>query len=162
MAATPELITDEQFSAISRLREDNHQVIEKYLSLKGSAPVEDKLALFADDIMYEIVNTLACKPERTCGLSKLKLRFEEHARMWKEFEYTNIRIIPTDRPDTFLVECDADGTIFSPMFKETRPYHNYYYIMFVIRGGKIWQLRQFTNPMKLMHDFWKKLPDDVG
>lgn len=162
MAATPELITEEQYEALTKLRADNQAVIEKYLSLKGSDPVDQKLALFAEDIMYEIVNTMECKPERTCGLRKLKLRFEENARMWKEFEYKNIRIIPTDRPETFLVECDADGTIFSPMFKEPRSYHNYYYIMFVIRNSKIWQLRQFTNPMKLVHDFWKKLPDDVG
>ncbi|MBS5521613.1 MAG: PhzA/PhzB family protein [Clostridiales bacterium] len=162
MLLKPEPLSEEQYEAQSMARRENQQIIEKYLSLKGSDPIDDKMALFADDIMYEIVNTMACKPERTCGKKNLRQRFESNARMWKEFEYNNIRIIPTDRKETFLVECDADGTIFSPMFKEPRSYHNYYYIMFVLRNKKIWQLRQFTNPMKLIHDFWKKLPDDVG
>lgn len=145
--------------AVLEEREKNQKIVEAYLAVKGSAAMEERLALVADDVMYEIVNTMECYPERVCGSTNLRRRFEINAKCWGEFEYNNIKIFPAQDPGIFLVECDADGTMTNPMFTVPRPYHNYYFIMFCIREGKIWKLRQFSNPMKLIHDFWCQQPD---
>lgn len=78
---------------------------------------------------------------------------------WKDFKYTNIKIMPTQFSNIILVECDAEGLIKPPIFTSPHPYNNYYILYFRIRDGKIKDFRQFTNPAKLMHDYWKVMPD---
>ncbi len=139
-------------------REANRTVVEQYLAIKGNS-VEERMALFHDEILYEIVHTEELRPERTCGRKKVQRRFEDNAKCWRDFAYSKIKLRGTEDPECFIAECDGDGAIVNPMFTSPRPYHNYYYIIFTLREGKIWQLRQFTNPIKLMHDFWCEMPD---
>lgn len=140
------------------LREANRQVVKAYLEIEGNA-VEQRMALFHPEIMYEIVHTMECRPERTCGKEKVRERFLKNAKHWKDFCYSRVKLWACDDPNVFIAECDGTAEIISPMFTKPRPYKNYYYIMFVMRDGAIWQLRQFTNPMKLIHDFWCEMPD---
>lgn len=143
---------------ILKKREENRKIVEQYLAIEGNS-VDERMELFHEEIMYEIVHTEKLRPERTCGYKKVKRRFEDNAKSWREFSYNRVKLRGTEDPESFIAECDGDGTIFNPMFTQPREYHNYYYIIFTLREGKIWQLRQFTNPIKLMHDFWCDMPD---
>ena len=41
MLLKPEPLSEEQYEAQSMARRENQQIIEKYLSLKGSDPIDD-------------------------------------------------------------------------------------------------------------------------
>lgn len=159
---TPILMSDEVFSEMEAQRAKNRAVVEAFLAIEGAAAYEERLKLLADDVMYEVVFTMNMLPERICGKNKVRERYEKNAKCWEDFACRNSKIHTSSQTDTFLVECDFCGTITSPMFAEpdrVREYCNYGFLMFVLREGKIWQLRLFDNPMKLKHDFWKRMPN---
>ncbi|MFX0203843.1 MAG: PhzA/PhzB family protein [Candidatus Hodarchaeota archaeon] len=143
------------------LREKNYQAVKAYMELEGVGHHEERLALCTEDVFFEVVSTKECLPERVVGKNKLRRRFLETEKFWAKYTYTNIEIIPTQYPETFFVECDAEGLIVNPMFSEPHPYKNYYMILFNVESGLIRDIRQFTNPMNLYHSFWKTLPDNI-
>lgn len=141
------------------LRRKNVELVEKYIALQGVNCIEERLAMFTDDIVYEIVNTKECVPQVTVGKNRVRQRMQRNNMFWKDFKYTNALVSATQFPDVVFVECDGEGLIHPPIFSEPHPYENYYILYFKLRDGKIKDLRQFTNPLKLMHDYWKIMPD---
>lgn len=155
------LTPQETKPGILKQRSDNEKIVAKYLAIEGtsSESYNRRLALMHPNIRYEITFTKECLPSYTCGLDKVRARFATQSKCWSEYSYRDITIFGTQDPNIFIVECDAEGKMYHPMFTEPRSYYNYYNIIFRIKDKKIYEIRQFTNPYKLMYDFWNKLPD---
>jgi ketosteroid isomerase-like protein len=141
------------------LQRSNMKVIETYLALRGPDFIEERLALFAEDGMREIVSTKSCLPERTVGRKALREKMERLQKKWAEFSYSNVTIYKTPDPEQFIVECDGEGLIKNPMFTQPHHYDNHFFVIFVVKNGKIKSMREFMNPMKLDYAFWNPMPD---
>jgi hypothetical protein len=86
-------------------RARNIDIVRAYLSIKGGAAVKERMAMFHEEIVNEIMFTEeGITPERTIGLKKLQEKFEADARCWGEYAYTNIKYIPSEYPDKIIVE----------------------------------------------------------
>ena len=141
------------------LQEANKRIIESYLALKGPDCIDERLAFFTKDGMREIVSTKSGLPERTVGQKALHTKMERLRRKWMDFSYSNISIYKTPDPDRLIVECDGEGLIKNPMFTQPHHYENHFFMIFLMREGKIKSVREFMNPMKLDYAFWNPMPD---
>lgn len=143
------------------LRARNQAVVKAYIELEGVGHAEERIALCTDDVLFEVVATKECLPERIVGKSRLRRRLGEAERFWTKYTYTNVQIIPTQYPGTIFVECDVEGLMTNPMFATPHSYKTYMMILFNLRDGLIRDIRQFTNPMSVHHAFWKVMPDNI-
>ena len=146
---------------IRDLRRRNLATVEAYLSLKGPDHIDERLALFTEDGMQEICSTKSCLPERTVGREALRARMLRVKRNWADFSYSNIKIYQAESPETFIVECNGQGLIQSPVFTRPHPYESLYILIFSMHHGKIKALREFSNPLKLYHSYWGIMPDNI-
>ena len=136
------------------------KVVATYLALRGPNFIEERLALFAEDgiqgdSFHQILPARAYRrpegPEGKDGATQKK---------WAEFSYSNVTIYKTPDPEQFIVECDGEGWMKNPMFTQPHHYDNHFFVIFVVKNGKIKSMREFMNPMKLDYAFSEPfLPD---
>lgn len=143
------------------LRARNYAAVKAYIGLEGVGHTNERIAMCTDDVLFEIVATKECLPERIVGKARLRRRLLQTEKFWAKYTYTNVEIIPTQHPGTIFVECDVEGLMINPMFATPHSYKNYMMILFNLRDGLIRDIRQFTNPMNVFHSFWKSMPDNI-
>ena len=67
--------------------------------------------------------------------------------LFPRFEWYDLKIYSTQEPDIYWAE--AKGTGFQKTEGEETKYENHYIFCFKMRDGKIWEVREFNNPLNL-------------
>lgn len=141
------------------LRTQNKQTVEQYFTLEGPKMVEQRLDLFCQDGVLEVMFTPDGKPDRVSDIKFLRERMAQIKRGWTEFSYKELKVYQTEDPNILAAECLTEGQMMSPYFFQPHSYESIDYYLFFMREGKIRCLRQFSNPNQLQHSFWKIIPD---
>lgn len=77
--------------------------------------------------------------------------------LFPDWSFSNIEIFCSDDPNSFLVECDGEGT----SYVSGRPVHHkdHYVHKFLFRDGKICLYREFMNPCNELIELGVKMPE---
>jgi ketosteroid isomerase-like protein len=120
---------------------------------------KDKAAIFAiiaDDFALEVplnVSGTNDYADSWRGLEAADANYDTTFRIIEDLVYTELEFTPGQDPDIAFAE--GLGTM---MMANGRPYRNRYIFRFESRNGKLWRIREYTNPVTSAVAFGLPLP----
>ena len=104
-------------------------------------------SLFVEDGCAGIWTTESVEPLVFRGHESLRRLAEWLERCFPDWEWHNVRIVETEDPNHFWVECDGRGKALVPGYPQGYC-ENHYIHSFELENGRIKRNREFMNPMQ--------------
>ncbi len=137
------------------IRKKNRAIIEFYLNLSGDERSE-RWKLFSDDATTGLQYSATGNPLVIEGIENIKKGDAFNCRNFPDWKFTNIEIFDSKDPNSFLVECDGEGT--SMLLGYAIPHADHYIHKFEFRDGKITTYREYMNPCKELAEMGVEMP----
>lgn len=143
-------MTYQENKAAMDLREANRKLVERYFTERPRDPevFYNHTAIFKEPFFFPERQTLL-NPELPEGA---KTQRQKNQRIFKDTNLYDVQIFGTDDPNFFWVLNKGtmeilreDGNYY--------PYENLYVHYFRFQDGKIEEMAEFANPLKLMDGF---------
>ena len=124
--------------------QENKAIVKELFSKFTRADIDQALDMLADDAVWTLVGDV--RRFRYAG-ARDKAGFSE---LIKDFlgSLAEFRFIPntmTAEDDRVAVEAETFGQT-----ADGKRYHNFYHILFVVRDGKIQNVREFMDPLEVL------------
>lgn len=137
------------------IRSQNRAIVEKYMAMVGPER-GNRWMLFTDDATTGLQYTAEGKPMVISGIDNIRQGDKFNCKNFPDWGFTNIEIFCSDDPNSFLVECDGEGT----SYVSGRPVHHkdHYVHKFLFQDGKICLYREFMNPCNELIELGVEMP----
>lgn len=137
------------------IRARNRAVVEKYMAAVGQER-EHRWKLFTDDATTGLQYTATGEPMIVSGIDNIRKGDQFNSKNFPDWAFSNIEIFDSQNPNSFLVECDGEGT----SYVSGRPVHHkdHYIHKFLFRDGKICYYREFMNPCNELIELGIEMP----
>ena len=121
-------------------RDENLAAVRRYFDGAATVDVDQMLDPWVDDLVYE--EAFSDPPRRIEGKDSLRPYFSKAGDFFRmSLEITAVHDCAD--PDELILEYKSSGT-FLPT---GRPYANTYIGVYRFRDGRIWQVKEFHNPL---------------
>ncbi len=140
----------------TNVRDKNRASIQQFFQLHGEARAE----LFDENGCKEL--TYAANggaPQRWEGKDEVLKNFTANKTFFPTWAWENITIDETQDPDKFWVEAYGKGQQNVGSSQGPTSYENHYVFCFRMKDGRILEMREINNPLKLMKALGVKLPE---
>lgn len=123
-------------------RENNRKIVEYFFTIGGTK----RLEIYHEDGIKDLPFLPASL--KAVGIEALRAHHELSAKRFPEWQWSDVKIISTEDPGLFFVLSNGSGTLLL----ETGPvnYENKYVLIFKVRDGKISELIEYNDPLKLL------------
>ena len=140
----------QQSHEAQELREANRRLVERYFTERPRNPqaLYNRSAVFKEPFFFPGRET-QLNPELPAGA---KTQRQKNQRIFRNTELYDIQIFGTDDPNFFWVLNKGTMEILRPD-GGYHPYENVYVHYFRFENGKIQEMAEFANPLKLMDGF---------
>ncbi|MEU9439049.1 PhzA/PhzB family protein [Streptomyces sp. NPDC048252] len=138
------------------LRARNRQAVEQYMRTGAEARLS-RYTLYTQDGTASLFYTDIGRPIVVTGREKLKRHGELSLRVLPDWQWSDVQIYETQDPTIIMVECDGEGTIRFPGYREGR-YRNHFIHGFTLHDGWIAASREYTNPLEHMKSLGIETP----
>lgn len=128
------------------MSQDDKQVITAYLDAVGSLAVTDVAPLFHDDGRLVLPYAPEGVPGEVAGRSAIGDYFGALPQMIGALNFSGYRIRATEAPGEYVVEYTSDAT----MRATGASYRNTYITTVTVTDGKIAELTEFFDPIRLV------------
>ena len=121
-------------------KDDNLAAVRRYFAGAATVDVEQMLEPWTDDLVYE--EAFSDPPRRIEGKEVLRPYFSKAGEVFRmSLEITAVHECVD--PDELILEYVSNGEVLTT----GRPYANTYIGVYRFRDGKIWQVKEFHNPV---------------
>jgi uncharacterized protein len=121
-------------------REDNLASVQRYFDGFAAADVDRMLDAWTDDLVYE--ERFSDPPRRIEGKEALRPYFSKALEAYR-FTLEITAVHECVDPDELVLEYASNGTVLTT----GRTYANTYVGIYRFRDGRIWQVKEFHNPL---------------
>ncbi|MGO8860641.1 MAG: nuclear transport factor 2 family protein [Acidimicrobiales bacterium] len=121
-------------------RDDNLAAIQRYFAGVTAANADQMLEPWTDDLVYE--ERFSDPPRRIEGKEATRAYFSKAGAVFRmTLELTAVHECLD--PDKLVLEYTSQGHVVTT----GKPYENSYIGVYRFRDGRIWQVREFHNPL---------------
>jgi hypothetical protein len=121
-------------------REDNLAAVQRYFAGVAAANADQMLESWTDDLVYE--ERFSDPPRRIDGKEATRTYFSKAGAVFRmTLELTAVHECLD--PDKLVLEYISQGQVVAT----GGPYQNSYIGVYRFRDGRIWQVREFHNPL---------------
>lgn len=137
------------------LRDKNRQTVKRFFELHGVARAE----LFAEDGVKEIPFPASYgKPWRWEGRDQVLHNLTSNKSLFTNWKWEGLTVDDTQDPDKFWAEAIGSGEQGVGDLDKPSVYRNHYIFCFKMRDGEILEMREFHNPLELLHSMGAEMP----
>ena len=144
------------FDTDVELRRRNRATVSDYMSRSGPSRLS-RHTLFTEDGSCGLWTTDTGVPIVIRGQEKLQAHGVWSLRCFPDWVWINVAIYETQDPNRFWVECDGEGQILFPGYRDGH-YRNHFIHSFVLDNGAIKEQYEFMNPVAQMHALGLEVP----
>lgn len=141
---------------MQELRAKNKETVERFFKTHGAARAE----LFTEDGAKEIPFPATYgKPWRWEGKAEVLKNFTSNISLFTNWTWSDMVVDETGDPNKFWVEAIGTGEQSVSDLGKPATYQNHYIFCFKMRDGLIAEMREFHNPLALLHSMGAAMPE---